>query len=266
MRTTLVNFIDWKNFPDVVTGCYVRVLLEMRSEDRQRENLDNYYIACVRGAKKGPSYSGFSCDGGNTEWHILIELPPCFRMTTNGNIVQLNSISNTAFKANEYQSWVTMCREANVPFPSMAQLEFRLKLLDEHKTQAMTPAVKKRRNGEDPAVQEQREARVAAMREDVRNEIQRTYAFLPHSDKLRTCALEDLQEVERECLDLISKLRTALNEKQKCVLCRSHVSTVVCYPCKHQVVCKNCMGSVTDTCPAPGCGALVSQSFEAFAA
>ena len=144
-RTTLVNFIEWKNFEEVVQGCYVRVLLEMRSEDRPRDSSDSYYVACVKGAKKGPAYSGFSCDGATTEWHILIELPPCFRATQNGNVVQLNSISNSPFRANEYQAWVHMCREANIPFMSLAQLEFRVSLLSEHRQQASSPAPRKRR-------------------------------------------------------------------------------------------------------------------------
>lgn len=268
MRTTLVNFIEWKNFSDVVNGCYVRVLLEMRSEDRQRDTVDNYYIACVRGARKGPAYSGFSCDGATTEWHILIELPPCFRASANGNgnIVQLNSISNSPFKPNEYQNWIQNTRESNQPFITIAQLEFRFKCLEEHKQQAMTPAVRKRKAGEDPEAMEQRERKMTMLRDEVRQEIQETFAFFPHSDKLRHASLEELQEVERECLDIISKIRLALNEKSKCLLCRNHVSTVVCYPCKHQVVCKTCMDKTGSVCPAPGCGANVSQKFEAFSA
>jgi len=264
MRTALVNFIDWKNFPDVVTGCYVRVLLEMRSEG-QRENMaDNYYVACVKGARKGPSYGGFSCDGATTEWHILIELPPCFRMTANGNVVQLNSISNTAFRAQEYQSWVSMCRESGTAFPSLPQLEFRCKLLEEHKMQAMTPAIRKRRNGEDPQIQEQREQRQAALREEVTQEVQHTHAFWPKVERLRTLELNELQDVERKCLDLIGDIRKALNDKSMCLLCRQCVSTVICYPCKHQVVCKKCIDAVSDKCPAPNCNIPITQKFEAF--
>lgn len=267
MRTALVNFIEWKNFSDVVSGCYVRVLLEMRTEEKQRDNVDNnnYYITCVKGAKRGPSYGGFSCDGGTTEWHILIELPPCFRATTNGNVVQLNSISNSAFLPNEYQSWINSCREAKQPFPTLAALEFRHQVLQEHKLQAVTPAYRKRKD-EDPAVAEQREMKLQLLRESVRQEIVETHAFFPHAERLKSSTLEELQDVERQCLDVIGKVRMALNEKSKCVLCCSHASTVVCYPCKHQVTCKHCIDNVTDTCPAPGCGAVVTQKFEAYTA
>jgi hypothetical protein len=270
MRTSLVNFIEWKNFDTVVSGCYVRVLLEMRSEDRQRDNTidnnNNYYITCVKGAKRGPPYAGFSCDGGSTEWHILIELPPCFRATTNGNVVQLNSISNSAFLPQEYQTWVNSSREAKQPFPTLAALDFRYQLLQEHKLQAMTPAVRKRKTDEDPAITEQREQRLQALKESVRQEINETYTFFPHVDRLKNCTLEELQDVERNCLDVIGSVRIALNEKSKCVICTAHASTVVCYPCKHQVVCKECIDRVQDTCPAPGCGSLVTQKFEAYTA
>jgi hypothetical protein len=268
MRTALVNFVEWKNFSDVVSGCYVRVLLEMRTEDRQRDGGDNntYYITCVKGAKRGPSYGGFSCDGGSTEWHILIELPPCFRATANGNVVQLNSISNSAFLPSEYQSWINSCREAKQSFPTLAALEFRHQLLQEHKLQAMTPAIRKRRTDEDPAVVEQREKKLQQLRDSVRQEIHETHAFFPQVDRLKACSPEELQDVERQCLDVIGKVRAALNEKSKCVICRNHTSTVVCYPCKHQVVCKQCIDVVKDTCPVAGCGALVTQKFEAFTA
>ena len=264
MRSTLVNFIDWKDFNDVVVGCYVRVLLEMRIEDRTREAVDNYYITCVKGAKKGPPYSGFSCDGATTEWHIVIELPNSFRATANGNVVQLNSISNSPFNMREYQAWVSSCREGNHSFLSAAQFDFRLKLLQEHKQQAMTPAVRKRRAGEDQAAVDRRETHIATLRKEITDEIQRTHAFLPHQQKLRVCDADELQEVERRCLDLISKIRLALNEKSKCLLCQQHVSTVVCYPCKHQVLCTKCIDAVGTKCPAPGCTIPVSQKFATF--
>ena len=265
MRTTLVSFLDWQNFSEVVAGCYVRVLLEMRSEDRQRDSLDNYYIACVKGAKKGPSYTGFSCDGASTEWHILIELPPCFKATQNGNVVQLNSISNSPFRANEYQQWVSMARENNQPFITIAQLEFRMQMLEEHKLQASTPVPRRRWQNEDPSLTEAREARLAEYRETIRTEIVSSYVALPHIEKLHQQSIEQLQEIESQCLDRISAVRIAINEKTKCRLCQNHVCTVICYPCKHQVVCRICSETVT-VCPAPGCGARVEQKFEPFSA
>ena len=74
MRYTLVKFIDWKNFDEVIQGCYVRVLLEMRTDRQNTGSSDSYYIAAVKGAQKGPAYTGFSWDGLSTEWHIVIEL------------------------------------------------------------------------------------------------------------------------------------------------------------------------------------------------
>jgi hypothetical protein len=267
MRTTLVSFLDWQNFSDVVAGCYVRVLLEMRSEDRLRDSLDNYYIACVKGAKKGPSYTGFSCDGASTEWHILIELPPCFKATQNGNVVQLNSISNSPFRQNEYQQWVSMAKEHNQQFITIAQLEFRCQMLEDSKLQASTPVPRRRWVNEDPAVTEAREARLAEFRELIKNEILGSYVALPHVDKLHQQSIESLQEIESQCLDRISAVRIAINEKTKCRVCQNHVCTVICYPCKHQVVCRSCAEDTSMTvCPAPGCGARVEQKFEPFSA
>ncbi|KAG8346400.1 Plus 3 domain [Trypanosoma vivax] len=263
-RTTLVNFIEWKNFEEVVHGCFVRVLLEMRSEDVRRDNSDQYYIACIKGARRGPKYSGFSADMSSTEWHIVIELPPCFRATQNGNVVQLNSISNSPFRQSEYQQWVGMAREVGLPFLSLPQLQFRLDMLDEHKQQALAPEPRRKRNGENPQLSEMRDKALQKMREEAKEEILKTHVQMPHLTELQQLSLDQLQEIEREVLEMISRVRVLINERSKCMLCRRKLCTVICYPCKHKVLCKGCVEQINNVCPAPNCNIRVTETFEAY--
>ena len=267
IRTTLVKFIDWKDFDDVVRGCFVRVLLEMRAEDRTRDNADSYYVAVVKGAKKGPSYSGFSWDGISTEWHIIIELPPCFKSSPNGNLVQLSSISNTPFKATEYQQWVQMTRETGSGFITQGQITLRLQLLQEHYQQAVTSRKKARKAAqvapEDANVSAQREAKIQQMKKECEARIRSSHLLLPLPDKLSAMKITELHEVERQSLDLLQVLRSAINERTKCRVCRNHVCSVVCYPCKHRVLCADC-AKTTDICPAPQCKSKIQDKFEAF--
>ncbi|AAZ11682.1 Plus-3 domain/Zinc finger, C3HC4 type (RING finger), putative [Trypanosoma equiperdum] len=263
-RTTLVNFIEWKNFEEVVRGCYVRVLLEMRSEDMRRDNSDHYYIACVRGARRGPKYSGFSADMACTEWHIVIELPPCFRATQNGNVVQLNSISNSPFRPAEYQQWVEMTCEAGVPFLNPSQIQFRLDMLEEHKQRALVPEMRRKRYGEDSALTERRERVLKALREEITIEVFSTHVQMPVIAELQHRSLEQLQEIEREMLEMISRVRMTINERSKCMVCRRRLCTVICYPCKHQVLCKDCAQYICNKCPVPSCSEHVMETFEAY--
>ncbi|KAH9598123.1 Plus-3 domain [Trypanosoma melophagium] len=263
-RTTLVNFIEWKTFEEVVRGCFVRVLLEMRSEDVRRDNSDHYYIACVKGARRGPKYSGFSADMASTEWHIVIELPPCFRATQNGNVVQLNSISNSPFRQSEYQQWIEMTREAGHPFISLPQLHFRLDMLEEHKQQALAPEQRRKRHGEDPQTAERRERALNVLREQIKAEVINTHVQMPTIGELQQRPLEQLQEIEREMLELISRVRMTINERSKCMICRRRLCTVICYPCKHQVLCKDCAEHIHGKCPVQNCNIPVQEHFEAY--
>ncbi|CCW66657.1 unnamed protein product [Phytomonas sp. Hart1] len=263
-RTTLVNFLAWRNFSDVVAGCYVRVLLEMRNEGSRQDNNDHYYIACVRGVQQGPTYSGFAADGSATEVHIVIDLPPCFKSTQNGNVVQLNSISNSPFRQTEYEQWVQMFGASNQTFPSLPQLHFRLGMLEEQKQQSLVSESRRRRRDESPQEASEREARILQRNLELKEEILSTHLSLPCIDELKTRNIEDLQEIEREVLDLISMVRVAINERSKCMVCRNRVCTEVCYPCKHQVLCKDCAAKVHGKCPVPGCIIPVTFIFEPY--
>ena len=275
MRYTLVKFIDWKNFDEVIQGCFVRVLLEMRTDRATAGSSDSYYIAAVKGAQKGPAYTGFSWDGLSTEWHIVIELPPCFRSAPNNNVVQFNSISNSAFKKKEYQEWVAMSREAGRAFITSPQIDLRLTLLQDHFAQANIAlgspgqAGKRSRRApaapEDPEKAAQREAHIAEMKQIAEREIRSEHIFLPAPEQLQRLKPEDLLEVQRQCLDLAAQLRLAIAERSKCVICRVHVCSMVLWPCRHQVLCKACSERPDRTkCPVETCEADIVDKFEPF--
>lgn len=276
MRYSLVKFVDWKNFEEVIQGCFVRVLLEMR-HDRTTPNgagTDSYYVAVVKGAQKGPSYSGFSWDGLTTEWHIVIELPPCFRSTPNNNVVQFNSISNSQFKVSEYEAWVQMSREASRGFITVAQIDLRWSLLQEHMFAAganpSNPRRRMQRNitdwvDPDPVKQQHREQLIQKYRKEADDTIRKECVLLPAVEELSNLKYDNLLDIQRECLDLIARIRLAISERIKCHLCGLHLCTVVCYPCKHLVSCKGCAERIV-TCPVAGCDKPVLDKFEPFTA
>lgn len=274
MRYTLVKFIDWKNFDEVIQGCYVRVLLEMRTERQTTSSTDSYYIAAVKGAQKGPAYTGFSWDGLSTEWHIVIELPPCFRSAPNNNVVQFNSISNSPFKKKEYQEWVQMSREAQRPFITAPQIDLRLNLLNEHYQMANIAlgspgqggGKRSRRNNVelDPEKQAAREAAINQMKLQAQEEIRREHIFLPEPDSLCHLKQEQLLEVQRQCLELAAQIRNAISERSKCIVCKKKAATVVFWPCRHQATCKDC-SMAPKVCPVDGCDAeMIADRFEPF--
>lgn len=276
MRYTLVKFVDLRQFEEAIQGCYVRVLLEMRA-DRETTatavplSADSYYIAAVKGAQRGPAYSGFSWDGLTTEWHIVIDLPPCFRSGPNNNIVQFNSISNSPFSATEYRDWVTMSREANRGFPTVAQLDLRVSLLKDALKEAnidgsQSQSRRKRQNNaepEDPEALREREARWGQMKEEALAEIQAKYRLFPPIERLRSEKPDKLAQIHREGLDLSGKLRIAINERNKCRICHTRPNVIVCYPCKHQALCEECAAPIT-ICPM--CDAPVSDKFAPYSA
>lgn len=255
-RTTLVNFLDYKDFENAIKGCFVRVLLQMQNRVGSDPN-DSYYITPIKGAKKGPSYGGFSCDGTMTDWHILIDLPPAFQATSNGNVLQLPSISNTAFKVSEYEAWIAMSREYSIPIITNAQLEMRCNMLEQdRKNESLLVQMGKKGKQID-------EATIKRLRLEVEPIVMSEHHVLPIADSLEKLSVERLQEIEQQCLDFMSTIRVAINERSKCCKCKQHVATVVFCPCKHQVVCKECMEGVT-ICPAVDCGEYVQTKFDIF--
>jgi hypothetical protein len=253
MRFTLVRLMNHRLFGDIVQGCYVRVLLEMRGPNRQPG--DNYFIVQVKGVQRGPAYSGFSWDGHQTEWHLVIELPPTLRNTnsTNSNVIQMNSISNSPFSQNEYDEWLRMHREANTPCVSAPQLQLRYDILREH-----IESVEARRVLSAPVAPGQ-----DMIREQAHAAVISEYVILPRAEALSEKTHAELLQIERECLKLIAETRTAIMEREQCFHCHKRPRTVVCYPCKHQSLCEECV-VFSKICPVPACGAEIASSFVPF--
>lgn len=270
-RYSLVKFVDLKNFEEAIQGCYVRVLLEMRTERESSapNNGDSYYIAAVKGAQRGPSYSGFSWDGLTTEWHIIIDLPPCFRSGPNNNIVQFNSISNSDFSQTEYRDWVQMARESGRGFPTTAQLDLRIGLLRDLLVESnidvsQGPVGKARRrpaDADDPEKQREREAQWVKLKQVALEEIKSKYVLLPTPDKLDSKRPDELAQIQRDALDLAGRLRRAISDRNRCRACLRAPNTVVCYPCKHQSLCAGC-AKTASVCPI--CAAVVAEKFEPY--
>lgn len=266
MRHTLVKFVEQRNFEELITGCYVRVLLEMR-QDTPVTNNDHYYIAAIKGAQKGPAYTGFSWDGLSTEWHVVIELPPCFRSGPNNNVVQFNSISNSPFDAQDYTAWVRMTREAQRGFPTVAQIELRASLLHEAQQECGIDAnhgakMRRRPAGENPAAERER---WELLKSEEHKAMKKKYVFFPLVEDLANFKAEKLNELQHEALELAGKLRSTINTRNMCVVCLKKPNTVVTVPCKHQAMCTECCTKQTK-CPVKDCGTRIDDHFEPFAA
>lgn len=250
-RTTLSRFLENDDFPKMITGCYVRVLLELRSEDAGTiaDSSDRYFIACIKGAKQGESYTGFTTDGSTTNWHIVIELPACFNASKNGDVVQLNSVSNSLFRQTDYQQWIDITRQYNQKFPSIPTMMFRQTTLARDMEEHSRLSV---HNIDD------------VTRNRIEEEVKKEFVVFPSTAQLRALKLDELEEIERRVLDLITSVRVSVNERFKCIVCRKAYCTEICYPCKHQVLCKNCAQHIGGVCPAPGCTTAVQETFEPF--
>lgn len=265
MRYTLVKLImECRSYEEVMTGCFARVLLEMRTN---RGNVpvgtttgDNYFIVKIKGVHRGPVYTGFSWDGVTTDLHILIEIPSCFRSTNpSNNYVQLNSISNSAFRQAEYEEWVRLHREAQCPFQSAAQLQLRRQTLNEHLEQIKLINARQNTRGEtnvDPAVMEK-------LKQKAMSEVENEYALLPKADELHQISSDELGNLQRQCYEMMEALRMQIYNRTRCRNCLRATSTIICYPCKHQVMCQAC-AETTKECPAPNCGTFIQERIKPY--
>jgi hypothetical protein len=256
MRFTLVRLMDHRRFGEIVQDCYVRVLLEMRQQGRQ--NGDNYFIVQVKSVQRGPSYTGFSWDGHSTEWHLVIELPPTLRgSAANNNVVQMNSISNSSFRQAEYDEWLRAQREANMLIVTGPQLQLRYEILREH-LDVVTGSNEAKR-----VASGNLSAAEAKLKEDAEREIREEYVLLPRAEEVGTRTYEDLLQVECQVAELIAQTRFAILERDRCFECRAKPRTVVCYPCKHQALCGDCMNKCK-VCPVPTCNQHIASTIVPF--
>lgn len=70
-----------------------------------------------------------------------------------------------------------------------------------------------------------------------------------------------LRLIERDLMDYLQLVRDSIQEKREtCVICFDMPPTVVLYPCKHRVICRNCAASGCDSCPV--CRSSFHDMFE----
>ena len=104
-QATRNDFIQLLSNPDMaslVVGTCVRVLLELQDYS------EDYMIAKVLGTEPGDSYSGFSQNANQaTTIHLKLQLPSRFN-GGNGNLYQLNSISNSPLTKHEVEVWLAL--------------------------------------------------------------------------------------------------------------------------------------------------------------
>lgn len=232
----------------------------MRNEGEQQPvpgSPDDYYLAPITGATTGPEYSGFSCSGDTTNKYLIIELPPVFRNTPRGNELQLNSISNTALKPQEYEKWKVLSRTNNIATITNAQLEL---LADSLRKEI---AAVKRRRKEGLVLAGVGEIELQRRREVLEVELTKKYLRIPTTSDLPKCDVAALHKLEYDVLDMVTSLRNAISEKTKCRVCKERKANTVFLPCKHEAVCSECSKECTH-CPVADCNKLIDVRIDPY--
>jgi len=278
LRTTLVRLLSvGDQLDDVCNGCLVRVLLEIKGDVVETSSND-YHVAVLKGIRRGLSYSGFTWDHIQTDIHFVIELPPVVRTTPHGNHVQLNSISNSPIRQSEYDLWVQQMVHSRALIITPSQVDLRVVLLEQQmKSLGVAGVLKaKRRKGAeggkgggkkssamDPAQRALLKQKFEETKLRISEEYKVKYTLYPSTKELLKLSRDEMLAIERKLSATLENIRGTLKEKSKCRLCLTEKCSIICYPCKHQVMCPKCSEGVT-TCPAPGCGALIEDKFSPF--
>lgn len=247
------------DFVERIKGCYVRVLLDVRTRSASQDPNDRYFIACVKGAIHGETYTGFCSDDTTTDWHITIHLPPCFDVTANADVLQLNSISNSLCRPSEYQQWLTIHQDHRTPLPKVVSLHYRLTVLESDKMEASeaSPSTRQRQRC---AVEE------SGANSSTLQRVMVEYMALPRPADLANLTVEDLEVIQRDALTELIRTRREMKRRLLCAVCQANEPTHVCYPCTHQVLCRHCAENIgstqSPTCPVCRCPAI--DLFEPF--
>eukprot|EP00759_Apiculatamorpha_spiralis_P004895 PhF_6_TR12951/c0_g1_i1/m.20440 len=271
LRTTLVRLLSLGDqLDEVCNGCLVRVLLEIKGGDVVETSSNDYHVAVLRGIKRGMAYSGFTWDHIQTDIHFVIELPPVVRTTPHGNHVQLNSISNSPIRDSEYTLWVQQMVSSRALIITPSQVDLRVMLLEQQmRTFGVSNALKPKRRRpvnakqQDPATKQQQKERFEAIKNKFTEEYNTKYTLFPSAKDLPKKGREEILLIESKLLQTLEGVRLAIKEKSKCRICKKEQCAVICYPCKHQVMCTSCSANVTN-CPAPNCGANIEEKITPF--
>ncbi|KNH09736.1 hypothetical protein XU18_0421 [Perkinsela sp. CCAP 1560/4] len=270
-RTTLVRLLSLEEnvIYEFCTGCFVRVLLELNDGDIVERSpsgvsTNDYHCAVLRGVRRLDEYDGFTWDKTRTDLHFDIELPPSIRPAGHSNFVQLNSISNSPIQEHEYVQWVNRMRQSNALICTPSQIDLRLSVLTQHmRTYLRAHESKGKRQRGKSISDKSSTSRITAAREDILARLRERHTFFPHSGEISAFTKEALCTLEGELQRELERIRRAIKEKEKCVLCRVRSSAAIFYPCRHLVACIECARGVV-TCPVAQCGMQVLDVIEPF--
>jgi hypothetical protein len=294
MRLDIVHILADPRIEEIITGCFVRVLLEIES------GREDYRIFTIKSVSRGNPYTGFSSDSqASTDLYIELNLPTDLR-GINGIAFQLNSVSNSRITAQEYNAW--SASPGPQPGDTEAAVAARIQVLQNHPILG----VQRNRAGNTPA------PRGSALAENPSINNSTSGAFtctvMPHrsgptiSNPVRSAppqpapastipdvlnaetalrvVMEELREsfaifadpcfedhktallrtAERDIADYLDKVREAIqSQRHTCVVCMDRPPTVVTLPCKHQVLCRLCASQVNN-CPC--CRETAVEVFE----
>ena len=268
-RTTLVRLLDFDQHivNDFCSGCFVRVLIELTDgsagDAAQRPRSTNdYHCAVLRGVRRLDPYDGFTWDNTTTDLHFDIELP-C-RSPSQPNFVQLNSISNSPIQETEYTQWVYQMRQSNAHICTPSQIDLRLSVLTQHTRTYLRAHDAKTKRQKGRALGDKASAsRIATAKADILDRLRACHNEFPLSSTVDSLGKEDLCNLEGELQRELERVRHVIHDKEKCVVCRAAACEVICYPCRHQVVCALCSKGMT-ICPVPQCGMQVLDIIEPF--
>lgn len=102
-RNDVVKLLNVPDLTTLLSGCFVRVLLEIESRG------EDYRIGRVVSVDPGQAYSGFTHDAtASTTMYLHLQLQG--QLTgINGSHYQLNSISNSPITEHELNEWIAEC-------------------------------------------------------------------------------------------------------------------------------------------------------------
>lgn len=116
-RNTAIHVIEHVDSGRILSGAFVRVLLEMPTRN------EGYMIARIHSTTAGEPYSGFSTNPAQTtNMYLMLELPPQLA-AINGVQYQLNSVSNSSMGEGEFREWLQLIRnEPTLRVPTVQAL------------------------------------------------------------------------------------------------------------------------------------------------
>ena len=266
-RTTLVRLLDQDErvVNDYCSGCFVRVLIELTDSSASDatpnpRSTNDYHCAVLRGVRRLEPYDGFTWDNTTTDLHFDIELPS--RPSSQPNYVQLNSISNSPIQEAEYAQWIREMRQNGVPICTPSQIDLRLSVLTQQSRaclRAHEAKAKRQKNKEEKASA----SRISNAKAEILEKLRERHREYPLSSAIGSMPREALCSLEGELQRELERVRRVITDKEKCVVCRSKPCEVICYPCRHQVVCVLCSKGMT-VCPVAQCGMQVLDIIEPF--